>query len=328
MAKTFDDWQKIEKYNPYHGQDGRFTTGQRATSYSIGNKSKGAMTAMRNEKLRSGRSYGSADTSEAARESAMGHANSLSAHLDKNGKLTPERETVHREIIDKILRGKSPVEGQATLRIMGGGPASGKSTAIKQGLVEQMDKDHSIVIDPDGIKEMLPGYAEMSKKSTTAAGFYHEESSMIAKQLHDIATRENLNVTYDGTGDGSPNSLQKKIDIGRKQGCKVEGVYVTIDTDEAVRRNRQRYEDQKKEGKNPRLVDDNTVRQIHADVTQISVMKASNFDSIVLVDNNGEKGSAKIIARGGNGKGLTPVKGAEKEFQSYLDKASASKYGK
>lgn len=328
-AKTFEDitksYEKIEKYNPYHGKDGRFTTGQRAVSFSIGNKSKGAMTAIRNEKMRSKREYGSGDASAAVAEQKSGKANSLSGFIDKDGNVTPERAVVHKEIIDKILSGKSPVDGQATLRILGGGPASGKSTAVKMGLVEKMDKNHSIVVDPDGIKEMLPGYAEMAKKDEHAAAYYHEESSMIAKQLHDIASRENLNVTYDGTGDGSPNSLQKKIDTGRKAGYKVEGVYVTIDTEEAVRRNQQRYEDAKKAGKNPRLVDQDTVRQIHADVTKISVQKASEFDSIVLIDNNGPKGQSKIIGRGGNGKGLTPVPGEEKAFQSYLDKANHAK---
>ena len=326
-AKTFNEvsMSTIEKYNPYHDGLGRFTTGASATSFSIGGKSKGARTAIENEKKRTSApsygKYGSGDLSDAIAEIKGGKDNSLAPFIDKNGNLAPERKRIHDEIIDSILKGKTPPEGQPTLRIMGGGPASGKSTAIKQGLVEKMPGEHSIVIDPDGLKAMLPGYAGMAKKNDQTASYFHEESSMLAKQLHEAASEKGINITYDGTGDGSPKSLQKKIDSGKKHGFKVEGVYVTIDTDEAVRRNKERYDNAVAKGESPRLVPEETVRKTHANVTRISVEKAKEFDSIVLVDNNGERGHAKIIATGGNGKNLTPVKGCEKEFQKYLDKA-------
>lgn len=326
-AKTFNDvFQDIEKYNPYHGSDGRFTTGTAAVSFSLNRKSRRGRKAIENEKAKHGKplggEYGTGNPSDAAAEIRGGKENSLSSFLNPDGSMKEVRRQLHREIIRDILKGKTPPDGKPVFRVMGGGPASGKSTAIKQGLVERMDEKHSIVIDPDAIKEMLPGYAGMARKSDDAAAYFHEESSMIAKQLQEIACRRGVNITYDGTGDGSPNSLQKKLDLARKGGYDVEGVYVTVDTDEAVRRNRKRYEDALKNGKNARLVGEDVVRKTHANVTKISVEKAKEFDHIVLVDNNGGPGEARIIAEGGSGKNLTPVKGEEKAFRAYLDKAN------
>ena len=41
----------------------------------------------------------------------------LSKHTGKDGKLTPERERLHREIIKSFFKGKKPVNGQATYSI-------------------------------------------------------------------------------------------------------------------------------------------------------------------------------------------------------------------
>lgn len=40
----------VEKYNPYHDSKGRFTSASGAASFSIGSNSKGAKTAIENEK--------------------------------------------------------------------------------------------------------------------------------------------------------------------------------------------------------------------------------------------------------------------------------------
>lgn len=297
VAKTF---LEILKFNPYHDSRGRFAPGP------------GGGAA---------RAYGATNTGDALQEVRSGKANSLAAHMDANGKLTPEREAIHKEIIDKLLKDKIPVEGQATMTMLGGGPASGKSSVMNP----DTSKDpHSVTVDPDGIKEMLPGYSEMAKKDSGAASFYHEESSALAKRFSEVAFSENYNVIYDGTGDGSTKSVQKKIDAARANGYKVEAKYVSIDTEEAVARNQARYEHGIAAGKNPRLVPADYVRSCHAKVTDISVSMADQFDHIEIWDNNGARGQQKMIATGGSGKGLTAVSGQEAALQSYLNKGHGS----
>ena len=310
IAKTFDEILEIKKFNPYHDARGRFTSarGGGATTFAPGKN----------------RKYGQTDTSDAAAEISGGKANSLSAYLDADGKLTPEREAVHKKIIDDLLQGKMPVEGQATMTMLGGGPASGKSSVMNP---DTSNNKNAVTVDPDAIKQMLPGFKDMAAKDPGAASYYHEESSALAKRFSEVAYSENYHVIYDGTGDGSPKSVQKKIDGARANGYKVEGKYVSIDTEEAVRRNQKRYDDAVAEGKTPRLVPSEYVRSCHAKVTDISAKMAGQFDSIEIWDNNGARGQQKLIATGGGGKGLKAVAGQEAAFKSYLAKGSKGEGG-
>lgn len=333
MAKTFSEilksyrstaatFNEIKKFNPYHDRLGRFTTSGGGSIVS--GTSGGGSTAIGSQSsLKSNRSYGSTDLTDAITEISGGSENSLSKYIDKNGKLSPEREAVHKKIIDDILEGKTPVSGQAEMRMMGGGPASGKSSVIESGAVRNFDEKSSVTIDPDFIKTKLPGYSEMANKTDKAASYYHEESSAIAKRLANVSFNENYNVTYDGTGDGSERSVLKKIDSARKNGYKVTATYVTVDTEEAVARNEARYQHGLAKGENPRKVPEEYVRSCHRKVTDISIKCADKFDSIELYDNNGPRGSAPVlIAKGGNGKKLTAVPGQEDAFAAYVAKGS------
>lgn len=310
IAKTFNEILEIKKFNPYHDKLGRFTSG----------KGGGAVTFAPGKN----RKYGQTDTGDAAGEVKSGKTNSLAAHMDENGKLSPEREALHKQIIDDMLKGKMPVEGQATMTMLGGGPASGKSSVMNP---DTSNDKNAVTVDPDAFKQMLPGYKEMAAKDSNAASYYHEESSALAKRFAEVAFSENYNVIYDGTGDGSPKSVQKKIDGARANGYKVEAKYVSIDTETAVQRNQKRYDDAVAAGNAPRLVPAEYVRSCHSKVTDISVLKAADFDSIEVWDNNGARGQQKLIATGGSGKGLKAVSGQEAAFKSYLSKGTKGEAG-
>lgn len=316
-AKTFED---VLKMNSYHDARGRFAS-------APGGTAAGATT---------GRQYGSTDTSEARRQiedpnryTIGGKKNSMDGYLDKDGNLTPEREKVHKEIIDKLLEGKTGVENP-TMTMLGGGPASGKSSVMN---TKTVGDPHAVTIDPDHIKAMLPGYKELAQQSEKAADFYHEESSALAKRFANVVYSEKVNAIYDGTGDGSEKSLQKKIDQARAQGYRVEGKYATIDTPEALRRNQKRYDDAKAafeagETKTPpRKPREDIVESTHQKVTDIAAAKAAEFDSFELWDNNGGKGQQKLIATGGNGHGMKAVPGQEAAVKRFLEKGSKGAAG-
>lgn len=136
------------------------------------------------------RSYGKTELKDAIAENEKATTdgrkfrNSLHGHIDKNGRLTPEREAVHKKIIDDILSGKEPVEGQATMTMLGGGPAPGKSSVMN---ADTSNDKHAITVDPDYIKTKLPGYKELSEKTSDATSIFHEESSALAKRLASVA---------------------------------------------------------------------------------------------------------------------------------------------
>lgn len=327
----YDQLVEVEKFNPYHDSKGRFASANGATSFTYApGRSKAHDNAIARakeaEERRANRTYATSSTKDAVdqindegRYTINGKKNSLDGFLDKDGNLTPEREAVHREIIDKLLTGKEPVKGQATMTMLGGGPASGKSSVMNPDTSK--DK-HAVTIDPDMMKSMLPGYSELAKTDQRAADFYHEESSMLAKRFAATAYSENYNAVFDGTGDGSNRSVQKKIQQAKDAGYRVEAKYVSIDTEEAVRRNQKRYDDAVAKGETPRLPPVEMVRNTHTKCTDISVDMAPEFDRIEIWDNNGARGQHKLIATGGGGKGLKAAAGQKDSFNRYLDKGA------
>lgn len=332
---TFHELLKseIKKYNHNHDPaTGRFTSGPGGPKGGSGGGSKDGASSSSSKTGLAGKT-GTADAlsdiankkkdeaeGKKVHRAADGTYNSLEAHIDANGNLSPEREALHREIIEKCLAGKTAPDGQATLRMMGGGPASGKGSV--DPIIGTFDGAHHYKVDPDEVKKMLPGYDKMTKETDQAACYYHEESSALAKRIYEEALNRGLNVTYDGTGDGSMNSLTKKINAAKEKGYRIEGEYVTVNVDEALRRNQARYDHAVEKGEPARLPPPAYVEKCHAKVTDISVEAAHLFDKITIWDNNGPKGSTKKIAEGGSGKGLKSVPGEEQAFNDYLSKGS------
>lgn len=235
---------------------------------------------------------------------------SLSKYTDENGKLTPEREALHREIILNHFIGKEPAKGEKTFIILGGGSASGKSTLLKSGLLGNIDG--FVNMDSDNVKGMLPEYNEMIKqKNGDAAGFAHEESSAIVKRIQKISLELGYNTLLDGTGDGSEKSLMNKIKQGKDNGYKVKGEYVTIPVTLAISRAEARAE------KTGRSIDVEVIKSIHAKVSKRAEQFASKFDKIEVYENSIKP---VLIAIGGNGSNLKAVDGHERELKDFLEK--------
>jgi predicted ABC-type ATPase len=239
---------------------------------------------------------------------------SLAKHTGKDGKLTQEREALHQSIINETFKDAVPAEGQAVFTVMGGGSGSGKGTLRKKGVVKS--PEGSIVIDADEIKDKLPEYKEMvaagGETGKEAAGYAHEESSALAKRILGIATEGNFNHVLDGTGDGTVESMEKKIAAARAAGMTVNGVYVTVPIETAVKWAEIRGQ------KSGRHVDPDTIRDIHAKVSRILPQIADKFDDLKLYDNSGD--TPILIATGGNGKGLSPAPGQEEKLREFIAK--------
>jgi SPP1 gp7 family putative phage head morphogenesis protein len=238
-------------------------------------------------------------------------ANSLGKYQDKDGNLLAEREQLHQDIINDLFKGIEPEQGQPVFVLMGGGPATGKSSVIKSGDV--VLKNNTVKIDSDAIKAKLPEYQIGIKTGDTGiASFVHEESSALAKRAMEIANRGNYNTLLDGTGDGSMASLTKKITQARESGARVVANYVTCPIDEALRRNAVRA------AKTGRLPPEDMLIRTHKAVSEVAPKAANLFDEVSLYDTTD---GVKLIATGGNGTGFVPVKGMESLYEDFLRKA-------
>ncbi len=207
----------------------------------------------------------------------------MDAYTDADGNWWEMRETLHENIIEEGLSKATPVE-EPIVHFMGGGPASGKGTAIRQGLIDV--PDNIVVVDADEIKDALPEYkALIDDRSSRAAAYVHEESSYLSKEMFQESIDSGRNTQLDGTGDSSLEKLRSKVASAReassaKGGTKVIADYITIDTEEAVRRARRRAI------QTGRSVPEEVVRQTHASISKIfpDILDENLFDDIKLWD--------------------------------------------
>ena len=232
---------------------------------------------------------------------------SLWHHLESDGKggyqLTAERQALHNKIIEDAVN-RVPVSSDPTFTMLGGGPASGKSSAIRTGAVQVPDSNNAVHINADDIKGELPEYERMRMSSDNqdffaAATFAHEESSMLAKKIQTAAIVGKRDIVLDGTGDSSATKLQGKCNEARSFGYKVNGEYISVPTNVAVGRANARSLG----SADRRFVPESVVRDTHRSVsnTFVSAVQAGQFfDKVNLWDNNGEFGQPpKLVGSAG-----------------------------
>lgn len=212
------------------------------------------------------------------------------------GKWTRERQELHDAIIRKHFEGVTPVDDPVAFA-MGGGPASGKSVAR-----EGMDTGNMVIVDPDAIKEMLPEYQESADPNI--ATVVHEESSYLAKRVVELATTGKYRLLIDGTGDNAYESLAKKVASYRAAGARVIGRYVTVDTNEAVRRAEARRLGLIARGRVGRKVPETYLRSVHKTISQIlpRAIEEGLFDELTLYDTNGPPGTSTLVLTMRDGK--------------------------
>jgi predicted ABC-type ATPase len=227
-----------------------------------------------------------------------------------DGTWTKERQALHDRIIDEHFEGKSAVKNPNSY-MLGGGPASRKSTVLDAGLVDT--PENTVKVDSDGIKGSLPEYTAMLEaKDKGAASFVHEESSHISKRIMARAIEEKHNVLLDGTGDSSLDGLRKKTKKLRAGGREVNADYMTIDTDLSVKIADARG---KKTG---RFVPESVVRGIHSSVSRVvpQAIEEGLYDNLNVWDNN-KQGEPVLIA---TAKGKKLVVHDKEKWEKFLAK--------
>ena len=266
---------QVEKFNPHHDSQGRF---------SSGGGGGGAPTPTKRD--------GMGDIKLDEKTVAEMQGGSAAPHIvkDENGNyvFTPERQALHDKIVQEAVEGK-PSQDNPVYTVMGGGPAAGKSSIIRDGGVQV--PEGTVEINADICKEKLPEWQTAGKER---ASFTHEESSYLAKRTQAAAFERKQHVLLDGTGDTSPESMNGKIDAARSAGYRVEGHYVTLPTDVAIKNAQLRGD------KTGRYVPETFIRETHAGVSQTFPVIAHRFDKVNLYDTS-VQGKPKLIATGGDG---------------------------
>ncbi|GEM_PF-1551220 len=214
----------------------------------------------------------------------------LTRFLVKGEQFTPERTLLHKAIEFNTFQSASAVK-RPVAYVLGGGPASGKDTLRDLGLLRL--PTNQAYIDPDVIKSKLPEYRDLvASGDLQAAAFVHEESSLLSKSFLSLAGKNSLNVTLNGTGDGSLDGLMDKVALMRASGQRVIAHYVTVPTDVAVSRAYARAQG------TGRAVPEDRIRETHRNVSAVfpKAIERGLFDEFTLWDNTGAR--PVIIAKG------------------------------
>jgi predicted ABC-type ATPase len=199
--------------------------------------------------------------------------------------IDPVRQAMHDKLIDTLLRRRRPVtqadgsvkyeldpegeelqphpEGKRAL-FMGGGTASGKSTALDLEENREVLPLDAVMIDADEIKGQLAEYQQMvGEGDRYAASALHEESSYLAKRLRNEAAQKGLNMVIDGTADSSASKFERKLQAAKDEGYAVSMFYVNAPTDVAVARATRRAQ------QTGRWVPEPEIRKVHSGVSAI-----------------------------------------------------------
>lgn len=229
-----------------------------------------------------------------------------------DGTWSPERQALHDRIVEKALEGIPPSK-DPTVHVLGGGPASGKTSLVKSSVNAEIPRDGDGTAawsNPDAVRRQLPEWGPLSGNEATrgkAGSFTQEEASHVSKRIVAEATRRGLDVVVDATGDGGYDSMAAKVAGYRQHGHKVVGNYVTIPTEVAWARADARAKNPKSEDFG-RPIPQTYFRGVHKAVSRDFERQHSLFDKVSLYDTSGPIGSRpSLIAHGGKGKPFTVV---------------------
>lgn len=224
--------------------------------------------------------------------------NTQARYRTPSGEYTPERKLLHDRIVSTMLHGAQPAEGKPEAHFMGGGPASGKSTIIKSGIV-QWPKGH-VLVDPDWAKWQLPEMITGTPAGDDeAASYVHMESVDIGDKGRAAVYHAKAHALVDGTGDGSYDLMAERVREARSAGYAAHAHYVTISTEEAIKRSEVRAKLEK------RAVPEQAIREKHRSVSQIALraMQEGLFDTAEVWDTEVPQGTPPIrIASAQGGK--------------------------
>ena len=212
---------------------------------------------------------------------------------DANRQYKPERLALHDRIVDhivKLIPTKPKPRGQRTVFLAGGGPASGKTEMLKH-LEGIPSKDSAHHLSADDIKELIPEYQNWVDEGIDAAELVHGESKHINKKTTARAAATGNDIVLDSTGDGNYHDHRKRLMTLKDAGYRIEAHYVTTSLENALARERLRYQ------ATGRGVPEDQLVHIHRQVSRVvpDSLGEGLYDEFSLWGNDGPAGSAPAL---------------------------------
>ncbi len=209
-------------------------------------------------------------------------------HTDEDGEYKPYRKALHRRIINGVKDGLICIERDQPIAIlMGGSPASGKSTFLKKSAPYLLGTE-ILKIDADEIRAQLPEYRGYNATQT------HMETKDIVNTLlsdRTIGVPCRFDVIYDGTMNNTKSYIPL-INLLKDQGYKIFIVYIDRVPEEVVKdRALKRYQ------KSGRFVPMSVIDDFFSKGTAALEQLKKEVDGYMVVD--GSSGDYKVIEQGG-----------------------------
>lgn len=212
-------------------------------------------------------------------------------HVNESGDYTEDRKRLHKKIIDSFKKDLMCIDSKDPIAIlMGGSPASGKSTFLRK-YAPYLLKEEILRVDADEIRAKLPEYKGYNASQTQA-----ETKDIVNTLLSDrtIGIPCKYDIIYDGTMN-STKSYTPLIELLKSLGYKIFIVYIDKVPKEVVeKRALERYQ---KSGRfvPMEVIDDffgkgkTALNQLKDDVDGYMVIDGSSGDYDVI-----EKGGIKL----------------------------------
>ena len=205
-----------------------------------------------------------------------------------SGNYYPIRKKLHEKIMDSFKADLICIQNDEPIAIlMGGSPASGKSTFLKK-YAPYLLKEEILKVDADEIRAKLPEY-----KGWNATQTHQETRDVVNTLLSDrtIGIPCKYDIIYDGTMN-STKSYYPLINLLKKLGYKIFIVYIDKVEEEVVKKRAlERY---KKSGRFvPMAVIDDFFTRGKSALNELK----EKADGYMIVD--GSDGNYKVIERGG-----------------------------
>ncbi len=154
------------------------------------------------------------------------------ANLDRNGDYTASRKKLHQRIINSFKDELVCIQKKEPIAIlMGGSPASGKSTFLRK-YAPYLLKEEILKVDADEIRAMLPEY-----KGWNATSTHMETKDIVATLLSDrtIGIPCKYDIIYDGTMNNTKSYIPL-MKLLKELGYKVFIVYMDKVPEEVVKK--------------------------------------------------------------------------------------------
>lgn len=203
---------------------------------------------------------------------------------------TPERQKLHKAIIDELTDNAVCIEQDKPIAvIMGGAPGSGKSTFLRTN-APYMQSDQIWKVDADEVRSFLPEYKGWNSAST------HEEAKDIVNELLDSFDRPcKHDLLYDGTM-SNVKKYQPIIKRLKQLGYQTFLVFMDIPKEQSIERALKRYQNNR-DSKTPfgRYVPISVIEEFFSVGDKAFQMLKDSVDGYIKVDSL----TQKVVERGG-----------------------------